>query len=346
MTQAPVFEVHASAGFGPWLRTQGCSLTFTTYQAGKVFFIGTHESGELALFERSFPRCMGVAVGANSMWLATRFQLWRFENALGASQTHGAHDRVFVPQVAFTTGDLDVHDVVVDKEGRPVFVATGFNCLATTSQTHSFRPVWRPPWISDLVGEDRCHLNGLAVKHGRPAYATAVSRSDVVDGWRKRRSDGGVVVAIDSDEVVCEGLSMPHSPRVRGDEIWLLEAGSGYLGRVDPKRRSMERVAFCPGFARGLTIIGDRAVVGLSAARENRNFSGLEFDENLKRKDADARCGLVVVNLETGRIEHTMWIEGVVRELYDVAVIPGALRPMAIGIQNDDIHRVISVDYG
>ena len=60
-----------------------------------------------------------------------------------------------------------------------------FGCLATLSERASFQPLWRPPFLSGLVPEDRCHLNGLAMRDGQPAYVTAVAASDVADGWRK-----------------------------------------------------------------------------------------------------------------------------------------------------------------
>jgi hypothetical protein len=40
-----------------------------------------------------------------------------------------------------------------------------------------------------------------------------------------------------------------------------------------------------------------------------------------------------------------MRIEGVVRELYDVALIPGIRNPSAIGFKTDEISRIITVDH-
>jgi hypothetical protein len=41
---------------------------------------------------------------------------------------------------------------------------------------------------------------------------------------------------------------------------------------------------------------------------------------------------------------HWVRIEGIVRELYDVAVLPGALRPSAIGFKTDEINRILSIE--
>src|SRR3954452_5177299 len=174
----------------------------TTYQAGKLFLLGLQPDGRLALFERSFDRAMGLATHDRQLYLSTLYQLWRFDDALEPGQAHQGHDRLYVPQLAWTTGDLDVHDVAVRGDGRVVFVNTLFSCLAEPSEGHSFAPLWQPPWISRLAAEDRCHLNGLALVEGRPAFATAVSRSDVTGGWRDRRRDGGVVVRVPDGEVV------------------------------------------------------------------------------------------------------------------------------------------------
>ena len=146
--------------------------------------------------------------------LATLFQIQRFENVLEKGQSiNHTQDACYVPRVTYTTGVLDAHEIGLMEDGRIVFVNTAYNCLAVPSERHSFTAMWMPPFISGLVNEDRCHLNGLAMEKGRPRYVTAVSRSDTIDGWRDRRANGGIVIDVDTGEIVCSGLSMPHSPR-------------------------------------------------------------------------------------------------------------------------------------
>ncbi len=324
----PKFELTTSRQFAAWLAEERVSLAFTTYQSGKLFLIGVRGDGRLSVFERTFNRCMGLWASPDTLYMSALYQLWRFENALAPGQAHKGYDRLYVPQVGYTTGDLDVHDVAVDGEGRVVFVNTLFSCLATVSERASFVPLWRPPFISRLAAEDRCHLNGLAMADGRPRYVTAVSHTDVADGWRDRRGDGGCVIDVDSGEVVVSGLSMPHSPRLHRERLWLLDSGSGYLGSVDTGAGRFEAMTFCPGYARGLAFVGDHAVVGLSQARENKTFSGLALDDNLAARDAEARCGLLVIDLASGDIVHWVRIEGIVSELYDVVALPGVARPI------------------
>jgi len=342
--EKPKLELLPSRQFPEWLASEGVSLAFTTYQAGKVFLIGLQEDGRLSVFERTLNRCMGVAATGNSLYISTLWQLWRFENTLPAGQAANGYDRLYVPRVGHVTGDLDIHDLAVDGEGRPVFVNTLFSCLATTSESHSFRPLWRPRFITRLAAEDRCHLNGLAMKDGKPAYVTAVSDSDAADGWRDKRKDGGCVIAVEANEIVLRGLSMPHSPRWYRDRLWLHNSGTGEFGIVDLEAGRFEPVAFCPGYLRGLSFIGDYAVMGLSKPRENKTFTGLALDDALAEKKTEARCALQVVDLKTGDAVHWLRIEGVVEELYDVVTLPGVKRPMALGFKSDEIRRVISID--
>lgn len=370
-----MFEITASRQFTPWLAEQHLSLVFTTYQAGKVFFIGLNPTtGQFSVFERTFDRCMGLYATGNTLYMSSLYQLWRLENSLEPGQIYNGYDALYVPQMSYITGDLDIHDVAVTddvgakhlsdnsqtkpevenpnaspsspspfSDPQPIFINTLFSCLATVSPTHSFVPLWQPPFISKLAAEDRCHLNGLAMVAGKPKYVTSVSQSDVADGWRDKRSDGGCLIDIDSHEIVVSGLSMPHSPRWYRGKLWLLNSGTGEFGTVDPKAGTFEPVAFCPGYGRGLAMYGDYAVVGLSKPRHNKTFQGLTLDENLAQKQAEPRCGLVIIDLRSGDVVHSLRIEGIVEELYDVAILPQVRRPMAIGLKSDEIRRVVSV---
>lgn len=346
-TNAPVekFALTTSRGFSGWLAGIGGALAFTTYQAGKVFFLGLKPDGRLSVFERSFPRCMGLATSddGRTLMLATQSQLYRFDNVLPAEGRQGMYDAVYAPKQTWITGDIDIHDVAFGTDG-PVFVNTLFNCVATVSEGFSFRPMWRPPFISRLAAEDRCHLNGLAMEDGQARYATCVSRSDVSDGWRDRRATGGMVLDVQSDEIVAEGLSMPHSPRMHNGKLWLLNSGTGEFGWVDPASGDFTAVTFCPGYARGLALIGDYAIIGLSLPRDNRTFQGLPLDAALNDHDADPRCGLLVVDLKSGDAVEWVRIEGVISELFDVAFLPGTSCPSAIGLKGQEILRVINID--
>ncbi|NKB55072.1 MAG: DUF4915 domain-containing protein [Alphaproteobacteria bacterium] len=307
------FEMNASRGFEDWFGQLDVSLAVTTYQVGKLFLLGIKPDGKLWIFNRNIGRCLGLAVAGGGLWVTGDNQIFRLENALedNAETTEG-HDAVYVPQTAHYTGDLDIHDLAVEADGRLVFVNTLFNCLATVSSTHSFIPLWRPGFISRLAAEDRCHLNGLALVEGKAAYVTAVSESDTFDGWH----DG---------------------------KLWLLNSGTGEFGYLDAKSGAFEAVCFCPGYLRGLSFVGNYAVMGLSLPRGNKTFSGLALEARLEERKIEPRCGLYFVDLATGDVAHSITIEGVVSELYDVAVIPGRKFPIAYGPMSPELARLVSV---
>lgn len=340
----PTLEISSSRQLLSWLAEQQLSIALTTYQVGKLYFIGLKPDNGLSVFERSFNRCMGLCATSNGLYMSSLYQVWRFENVFEPGQQQDGFDRLYVPQVGYTTGDLDIHDMAVDRDGRLVFVNTLFGCLATLSETHSFKQLWQPPFISKLAAEDRCHLNGLAMKDGQPGYVTAVSQSDVADGWREHRTNGGIVIDVIRNDIVCTGLSMPHSPRWYNDKLWLLNSGTGDFGYVDLATGRFESVCFCPGYMRGLSFHGHFALVGLSKPRHNKTFSGLALDDNLKSRNAEARCGVQIIDLRTGDIVHWIRMEGVIDELYDVITLPHARRPMALGFKTDEIRRVLSIE--
>jgi uncharacterized protein (TIGR03032 family) len=327
-----------------WMAEQKLSVALTTYQIGRLFLLGLKENGDLSVFDRSFSRCMGMCPTPNGFYMSSIHQVWRFENLFLKGEIQDGYDRLYLPQVGNTTGDLDIHDMALDADGKLVFVNTLFGCLATLSDTHSFKPLWRPPFLSKLAAEDRCHLNGLAMKEGRAAYVTAVGESDVVDGWRDHRAAGGIVMDVQSNVVVAGGLSMPHSPRWHQDKLWVCNSGTGEFGHVELDTGRFVPLTFCPGYMRGLFFHGDYALVGLSKPRRNRTFSGLALDGNLKSRKAEARCGVQVIDLRTGDTVHWLRIEGVVTELYDVITLPGVKRPMALGFKTNEIGRVLSIE--
>ncbi|MBK8176137.1 MAG: TIGR03032 family protein [Rhodospirillales bacterium] len=339
----PQFRFLASRQLTAFMAEHKLSLGFTTYQAGLMFLVGLQDNGRFHFANRSFPRCMGLWCDGEQMWMSSLYQLWNFRNVLAPGETRGGYDRLFVPRVAYTTGDLDIHDIGVDAGGRAVFVNTLYSCLARPSDAHSFVPLWKPPFISKIAAEDRCHLNGMAMADGRPRYASAICRSDAASGWRDRREDGGCLVDIDADRLLTTGLSMPHSPRLWRDRLFVLESGTGWFGEVNRATGAFQRMTFCPGYLRGLAFHKDFAIAGLSKPRRDMAFSGLALDRALAERDVDARCGIVIIDLASGDLVHWLHIEGDIGELYDVVALPDCQRPMPLGVLTDEVRRAITI---
>ena len=80
----------------------------------------------------------------------------------------GQHDACYLPRSCHVTGNIGVHELAWAGDELWV-VNTRFSCLCTLDPDYSFVPRWRPPFVSALAAEDRCHLNGLAVADGGPA---------------------------------------------------------------------------------------------------------------------------------------------------------------------------------
>jgi uncharacterized protein (TIGR03032 family) len=339
-----VVEKSCSRGLAAWLAGNNLSLAISSYQTGRVYLVGSDKQGRVAFFERLFERAMGIVGNAQRIYLGSLYQLWRFENVLRSNEViHGQFDKCYVPRNAQTIGDLDIHELGIRTNGKVVFINTKYSCVAELSQTHSFKAIWKPDFISKLAPEDRCHLNGLAMVDGAPKYVTAVCKSDGVDGWRDRRSEGGVVIDIDTNEIVCEGLSMPHSPRWANGKLWVLNAGTGQLGWVDFATKSFVPLAFLPGFARGLSITGNTAAVGLSKPR-NQRFEGLQLDAELSKRDIEPWCGVQIVSLVNGDVLQWIRFEGDISEIFDLCFLPNVRNPMMVGLRTPEIRELITFE--
>ena len=342
---ASPLDVAASRGLARWLSSNRLSFAFTSYQTGQLFLVGAQPGGTISINQQYFQRAMGLAYRPGRLYLASQFQLWRLENILRPGETaNQSFDALFVPRNAQTLGDIDVHEIAADEAGRVVFVNTSYSCLASPDVRHSFRPVWQPEFITRLANEDRCHLNGLAAgPGGEPRFVTAVSRSDIVNGWRERRADGGVIIDVGDQRIVTQGLSMPHSPRLYEGALYVLDSGRGFLAQVDIDSGERRDIAFCPGFLRGLAIHNGHALVTVSKPREG-SFAGLLIDDELKSRDAEAWCGVLVIDLATGDIVEWLRFNSFIDELFDIVAMPGVACPMALGPAGAEIQQTISFD--
>jgi len=332
-----------SPGFSSFLAKLRVSVVVSTYQTGNIFFFGPDRDDYLAVSPIKMPRPMGMCVFDQSVLVGGRSQIWRYNNILPPGVVHEGADKIYVPQMGWTIGDLDAHDIVRESSGRVVFVNTLYSCLATVSENHSFSQVWRPPCIKELAPEDRCHLNGLTTKDGKIAYASAFSMTNTKQGWRAVKELSGVIWDVRSNQVVAEKLTMPHSPRWYGDKLWCLESGSGAFGHIDPATKRFVPKLNLPGYLRGLSFVNEYAFIGSSIPREKSGIKHAALETTLAEKGQSQKCGIFVVNWQTNKLVHFVRISGHVQEVYDVALLPGTARPKAYGLEDEAIETLLNI---
>ncbi|RKU10098.1 TIGR03032 family protein [Candidatus Poribacteria bacterium] len=295
----------------------GCTLVFSTYQAGKVVFIRATSPEKIEQHALDFPRPMGLAVADQRIAVATREEVVVLANTSAEESTESVIGTAgtYVQEKTYFSGEVDTHDLAWGKDGLWA-INTLLSSMALTDESSDFESQWRPPFVSDIAPEDRCHLNSMAMVDGRPEYVTAFGEVDTFEGWRENKVSGGIVMDVFSGEIVVEGLPMPHSPRVYDGKLYLLLSGTGELVCAEPETGGYEVVAQLPGFVRGMARCGDYLFVGLSKLRKTSStFAALPISEQA------VFSGIVVVSLSEGCIVEHLRYETGVEEIYDVQVL-------------------------
>ncbi len=305
------------------LESVDASLLISTYQAGKLAVLGA-DRRKLSVSLHNFDRPMGIAIhsSGDTMAVAAKDKVWFLRNdrqVASSLEPAGRHGACFLTRSAQVTGEIQAHEMAW--AGNELWVVnTLFSCLCTLDSNFSFVPRWKPRFINALAPEDRCHLNGLALVDDRPKYVTCMAESDTAGGWRPNKAETGCLIDIESGEAVARGFAMPHSPHVHLGQIWLLDSGRGALVRVDPKTGEVTTTARFPGYTRGLAMIGNLAFVGLSKIRETSTFGGVPIAENRAR----LKCGVGVVNVQTGELAGQFEFTSGVDEIFDVDLVTDA----------------------
>jgi uncharacterized protein (TIGR03032 family) len=349
------FHYSQTESFVELLHELGASLWVSTYQANKLLVIRAMQRG-LSTLVRTFDQPMGFAVDANRLTVGTRKEVWFMRNAPDLAPridpgSPGQHDACYLPRSCHVTGDIRVHElawangmdqgpaVCGQHESDLWIVNTRFSCLSTLHADYSFVPRWRPPFITALAAEDRCHLNGLAIVDSRPRYVTALGETDTAGGWRQDKAHAGCLMEVSSGETISRGLSMPHSPRWHDRQLWLLESGMGQLVLVEPATGRRQIVAQLPGFARGLALCGPYGFVGLSKIRKTSAMDGVPLAERREQ----LKCGVSVVDLRNGHVIAFLEFQTAVEEVFDVQLLPRLRFPEVIGFQQETIQHTFVV---
>jgi uncharacterized protein (TIGR03032 family) len=336
-----VIQCAISDPFQQWMSRAGGSLVITTYQAGKVAMVGW-DGKQVTLLMRQFDKPMGMAAQGEKLALATRNDVVLLANAKLLAPDYlenqrGRYDALYLPRASFHTGDINVHDLAYGSDGLWI-VNTRFCCLSKLSDEFNFVPVWKPPFLSEIVPEDRCHLNGLTMVDGKPKFVTCLGETDVVGGWRPEKATGGCVIDVPSNQVVARGFAMPHSPRWYRGQLFLLHSGAGELIIVDPKTGKHAVVCAMPAYLRGLGFVGDFAIVGMCQIREKHIFGGLP----VQKRHEKLLCGIAVIDLRSGKNIGMLEFTSGCQELFEVQFLPGINRPMVLNLERPETRQAFA----
>ncbi len=305
-----------------------CTLAISTYQAGKLIFLSPKDENALVQLPRTFKKVMGIAENRkkDKLVLACKDEVIVFANSPNLAGFYPnapkKYDALYMPRVTYHTGPLDIHDLSFGRNDELYAVNTLFSCIIRIDDNYNFTPVWMPPFIDKLVSEDRCHLNGMAMKEGKPKYATAFNQGNSPQSWRDNITKTGVVFDLETNETIVSSLAMPHSPRIFNGELYALLSATGELIKIDTDSGKYDVVVKIDGFVRGMSLYKDYLFVGLSKLRKNSStFGKLDFAEKANQS------GVVVVHLPTGSIAGKISYLTSLDEIYDIHILPDKIRP-------------------
>ncbi|MBK7506028.1 MAG: TIGR03032 family protein [Bacteroidetes bacterium] len=338
---AAPFSCTYTPSFAELLLQLNCSLAVSTYQAGKLIILSPKNSDQLIQLPRTFPRVMGIALEGDEMAVATKDEVIYMRNseplAWHYPKSPGVYDAMFVPRATYYTSHLDIHDLEFGN-GEIFGVNTSFSTIVKIDKNYNFTPIWKPPFITELASEDRCHLNGMAMKDGKPKYATAFNKGNTAHSWKETLGEKGVLIDIDTNEIIVEGLEMPHSPRLFGDDLLVLQSRNGAISKVDTKTGQLTDIRRLNYFVRGMDKVGDYLFVGFSRIRKNSSIFG-----KLDIGDHSPNAGVAIIHLPTGAQVAELKYLSSVEEIYDLKIIKGFKRPNVLNTIRPDFKLGLSI---
>lgn len=353
------FSSEFSENFPGILKTLNISLAVTSYQAGRLIFIRTPDGEVIDTNFKAFPRPMGIHADEERLTIGTLTQVIDFrrnDKLLHQIQSGDLDeskltrkvrdkrseeqqkrflevrkkeleqlrqaDSLYIPRASLTTGMINIHDIDWGDEGLWVVNST-FSCLATLDPEHSFVPRWKPHFISELAPEDRCHLNGMTLKDGKPKYVTTFNKFNQRDSWHNSTEFDGTLMDVDNNEILLDGLCMPHSPRYHEGKVYFCDSGKGLICRYDPETGKREDLLKVQGYPRGMDFYGPIMFVGMSRLRA----TDIKRPAPISKEFEETFCGIRVINIETAEILASIDFQGDVDQIYDIAVVPESISP-------------------
>ena len=331
--------------FTAWLASENCALAIATDLPTGLCMVGRQKDGKVmfqAVGEASYS---ALAIGdGGAVWAAEKNFLWKWENITetGGYQADGA--RLYAPRARIFTSDLGTRDMAVDGNGSLLLASGAYSVVGRATPEASFETVWKPPFITAISREDRCGLSGLGLYDQERHCVTMWGRSDKPHGWKNNFDGGGCVMLIHDSSILCEGLCLPRAPRWRGEDLYLLNAGTAEFGRVDRDRNCFVPICQCPGYPTGLAFVRQWAVVSVSSSAP-AVMEGLDLPAtaSFAARKVSPFSGLLLIDLATGDIAHHAYGESEGFTVSGVAVLPGCPLAMAITSGSDKLDALVTV---
>lgn len=286
-----------------WNALIKASLVVSTYWGNDVLTITNGNAEKIAS-----DRPKGIYYQKPYLKIATWGNLWTFREYTQPHITRQVDpdcDAIFVPKRFEETGNIGSREIAGN------FIASSkLSCVVQLDDAFTVSPVWKPHWITDVVAEDRCHVNGIALdENGNLKYVTALGTGNKKESWRIEPVKG-CVIDVKSGRAIVDNLRMPHSPRIYQNQLWVCDSMRGELSIIDVKSKKRYPFVRLDAFVRGLAFWEDWAIVGLSKMRYAKGSWITAGD----------RCGLAAVNLKTANIDAVLTLK--YDEIFDVQILP------------------------
>ena len=320
------------------------SVIFSTYQAGRLMIIGSLDGYNIHQIPIAYKKPMGIAIEENRIAVASLDEISFFtfnDHVIQSIQpNHENLDRMYLYRASYNTSSLDIHDIDFDQTGL-WGVNTLFSCLCKFTLAYNFSPRWKPHFITEVTPEDRCHLNGLALENGSPKYVSALSSTNVKGGWRKDIMNTGIIMDVEKNEILCNGLGMPHSPRIINGELYFLESARGKLFKWNTEKKQKELIYNFNRFVRGIKHYKGVLFIAFSKIRKtSESFQKVAVKENSKN------AGFIIFDLRTRTPFGELLYEDTIDEIYDINIIDGAKKPGIITKLNKKHKNIIVTPKG
>ena len=319
----PAISCRCSTGFLELLQRLEISLLVTSARGGRMLTLGVQNQRlSVTTLEQSQPT--GIAANEHRIAVAVEGQVQIYASPAISAASHqrravqlqGNGSMSYRAQRSIHIEGSVSPSLGWGKEGLWM-VNTGLSCLSLLTESGDSIVGWKPPFISSIADEDRCHLNGVAIFDGRPRYVTALGSTDEPYGWQAEPFQSGVLIDVPTGAVIADSLIVPRSPRLHDGKLYLLQSWIGELSMVDGRTGAVESIETFPGYAGGMDCWDGYAFVGLSRSA-NLDLPG---DRGISVRN-DLACGIAVVNLRTGKIEEALNFLSGIDEVTDIAVLP------------------------